>query len=199
MASPSPPGSSGNRQSRGGLGLWRLIVPISHLQEKYSIFFVIYFLRSEDGHEDGNTHCGSRGGGSEHRGDRVAGGGGIHPIDTVKNNKQPDPESFPISETGPWPKAIVPEPTHEFGTMATGSEKSHAFTIKNAGDVPLQYKLKGTSCSCTVSDMKKGEIYEIPAGGQKEVELTWNPTNPDLSLANTWKSTRTTPKTKSFP
>ncbi|MCA9068666.1 MAG: DUF1573 domain-containing protein, partial [Planctomycetaceae bacterium] len=55
------------------------------------------------------------------------------------------------------------------------TEKSHKFVLKNEGKVPLKYKLKGTSCSCTVSDMEANKIYEVPVGEQGEVELTWNP------------------------
>lgn len=104
--------------------------------------------------------------------------GGVD-IEDPANQPLPQPDAIPISETGPWPKAVVADSDHDFEIMATGEEKSHSFTIKNEGEATLQYKLKGTSCSCTVSDMERDKIYEIPPGEQKEIELTWSPDEPE--------------------
>lgn len=98
--------------------------------------------------------------------------GGVDSVDLSDAVKAPDPVGLQCNEQA---KVELVEPVHDFGVMAMGTEKSHKFVLKNNGKVPLQYKLKGTSCSCTVSDMKADKTYEIPVGEQREVELTWNP------------------------
>lgn len=98
--------------------------------------------------------------------------GAINPVDVVTSVKGADPGGLPISETGPWPKAVLPETEFDFDVMAVGSEKSHKFIVKNEGKAPLKLKLKGTSCTCTLSELAKDEI---PVGEQAEVELKWNP------------------------
>ncbi len=91
-------------------------------------------------------------------------------------------EALAISETGPYPKVVMPEMTYDFGVMGTDQEKAHSFVLKNEGESELQYKLKGISCTCTVSDMEKGKVYTVPPGEQAEVELKWTPTAPELDF-----------------
>ena len=111
--------------------------------------------------------------------------GGVDAFKVADKSSAQSPEALPISETGPWPKAVVPEDEHNFDVMTVGAQKSHKFVIKNEGDVPLQYKLIGTSCSCTVSDMESKKVYEIPVGEQREIELTWKPREFDDQFSKT--------------
>jgi hypothetical protein len=106
----------------------------------------------------------------------LAGGSGP----SVANSKEmADAHALKISKTGPYPKAVLPQTKYEFDVMGTGTEQSHKFLIKNEGEAPLEYKLKGTNCSCTVSDMEEGKVYTIPEGEQTEIEVKWTPTAPE--------------------
>lgn len=109
----------------------------------------------------------------------LAGGSGP---DVSESEAAEDKNALPISEAGPYPKAVIPEKLYDFNIMGTGQEMAHTFLIKNQGEAPLQYKLKGIECTCTVSDMEDGKVYEIPVGGEAEVELKWTPTAPELDF-----------------
>ncbi len=98
--------------------------------------------------------------------------GTIDPVEVVNSVKGADPQGLPISETGPWPKAVLPETEFLFDVMAVGSEQTHKFIVKNEGEAPLKLKIKGTSCTCTVGELAKDEI---PAGEEAVVELQWRP------------------------
>lgn len=102
--------------------------------------------------------------------------GTMNPVEIVKSASAPDNGALPISKTGPYPKVVLPETEFDFDIMAVEAEMSHKFIVKNDGDAPLMLKLKGTSCTCTISEVGK---EEIPIGGQAEVELKWKPHAPD--------------------
>ena len=108
----------------------------------------------------------------------LAGGGPNVP----ESSSAEDKNALPISETGPYPKAVIPDKQFDFDIMGTGQEMAHTFLLKNEGGAPLQYKLKGIECTCTVSDMEEGKVYEIPVGGEAKVELKWTPTAPELDF-----------------
>lgn len=108
--------------------------------------------------------------------------GSIDPVEVVTSAGGADDGALPISETGPWPKVVLPEIEYKFDVMAVGSEKSHKFIVKNEGDAPLKLKLKSTSCTCTLSELAKDEI---PVGEQAEVELKWEPHAPDPEFHKT--------------
>lgn len=124
--------------------------------------------------------------------------GGVDSLDVADAKKSRESTQLPVSETGPWPKAVLPEPEHDFGVMAVGTEKSHAFVVKNEGEVPLKYKLIGTSCSCTVSDMEAGKVYEIPPGEHKEVKITWNPKDAESEFEKSVELTTDDPENRSL-
>lgn len=102
--------------------------------------------------------------------------GSIDPVAVVKSAGSAEDGALPISESPPYPKVVLPETEYDFDVMAANSEKTHKFIVKNEGDAPLKLKLKGTSCSCTLSELAK---EEIPVGEQAEVELKWHPRVPD--------------------
>lgn len=108
--------------------------------------------------------------------------GGVDSVEIGDLKTNPEPEALQCTDRA---KVVIPEPVFHFGTMALGTEKSHKFVVKNEGEIPLKYKLKGTSCSCTVSDMEVDKIYEIPVGEEGEIELTWNPKEVESEFGKT--------------
>lgn len=87
--------------------------------------------------------------------------------------KKVEVENFPISEQGPYGKAVVAETKHDFGASVLGAKGSHIFVIKNEGEGPLRVKTGKTSCSqCTVGRVSRED--DIPPGESVEVELKWD-------------------------
>lgn len=84
-------------------------------------------------------------------------------------------EGLEISKTGPWPKATLDRVEFDFGRVEVGEEGKHDFVIKNDGEAPLKVKKGPTTCQCTVSEVKEGEIAP---GASVTVTLTWKPTAP---------------------
>ncbi len=97
-----------------------------------------------------------------------------NPRPPVTENKtdENDEERPEISETGPWPKAVMDETEHEFGVMEVNSVEKHKFIVRNEGDAPLKVVLGPTTCKCTLSEM---EDDEISPGESTEIELQWEP------------------------
>ena len=83
--------------------------------------------------------------------------------------------SLPISRSGPQPKAVF-DGDYDFGRMEVGEERAHVYTIHNEGQAPLTIENGGTTCQCTVSDMKTGETRTIAPGESFDIKLTWKPT-----------------------
>lgn len=79
---------------------------------------------------------------------------------------------FVIPQSGPHPKAVVEEASHDFGKMILGETGSHAFVIRNEGEAPLKLKKGVVLCKCTVPEVPGGEI---PPGESVEVVLEWKP------------------------
>jgi len=75
-----------------------------------------------------------------------------------------DPAGQVVKEGISVPQIDAPSTQYAFGTMAEGSEESHEFTIRNAGEAPLKITRGATSCSCTVSD------FEATEGGDADGE-----------------------------
>ena len=91
-------------------------------------------------------------------------------LQPVKNTA-PDLE---VSATGPFPKVMV-DVEFDFGRMEVGESRSHVFSFRNEGEGLLKIENGGTTCQCTVSDMKQGETREIAPGKSTDVTLTWKP------------------------
>lgn len=87
----------------------------------------------------------------------------------VQEKKNP----LPIAEEGPYPKAVLEESVHNFGSMELGSKLSHAFVVRNEGEAPLLLKKGTVQCKCTVPTTPE---EPIPAGGSVEILLEWEPT-----------------------
>lgn len=96
--------------------------------------------------------------------------------------KQPDVSSdLPVPDkNGPWPKAVVEEPTFVFGRMSVRSENSHVFKIRNEGEAELKLKAGATTCKCTTFGF----------GTTKEDAKTYASIKPgeEASLVMNWKA-----------
>src|SRR5579863_8025705 len=92
----------------------------------------------------------------------------------IREAKRTTNSSLKIARQGPYPKVVV-DTEFDFGRMEVGDSQSHAFTFRNEGEVPLVIENGGTTCQCTVSDMKLGETHEIAPGQSFDVKLTWKP------------------------
>lgn len=79
------------------------------------------------------------------------------------------------AKQGPHPKAVVPEPTHEFGVMRMGDTDRHTFIIRNEGEAPLKLGTPRTTCQCTVPEVER---RVIPPGKEGAITLEWKPTAP---------------------
>ncbi|MCA9074980.1 MAG: DUF1573 domain-containing protein [Planctomycetaceae bacterium] len=90
--------------------------------------------------------------------------------DVAAEDVNVNPFEFP--PTGPYPKAVLENGTHEFGTMELGEVKRHTYTIKNEGDAPLKLKKGLVQCKCTIPELKNDLVEP---GESVEIELTWEP------------------------
>jgi len=72
----------------------------------------------------------------------------------------------PVKSLRESPKAVVPEPEHNFGSVDLNTEVVHHFQIRNEGTAPLELKLGESTCRCTTGDVPADPI---PPGGQAEV------------------------------
>ena len=65
---------------------------------------------------------------------------------------------------------IVNGELHDFGKMDRNSTRNHTFIIRNSGDAPLKVEKGETTCKCTVSDVKGGNLAP---GEETKVVLEW--------------------------
>lgn len=94
---------------------------------------------------------------------------------TTTDAAAPGEDGLSIAPTGPYPKAVVEESRFEFGTMLVNTERSHVFTLRNDGTVPLKLKYVRSTCKCTVPNLEKDKVTEIAPGTSLDVTLTWTP------------------------
>ena len=72
------------------------------------------------------------------------------------------------------PKVQIPGgTTHDFGTMQQGSKKTHTFMFKNIGTAPMDLKVAGSSCRCTIGSLKDSVL---DPGEETAVSLEWKAT-----------------------
>jgi hypothetical protein len=72
-----------------------------------------------------------------------------------------------------WYETIIPEKSHDFGTVARGSKLRHTFRIVNTTSSDVHIVGERTKCGCT--DLKIG-ARDIPPGTQTTVEVTLDTT-----------------------
>jgi hypothetical protein len=68
-----------------------------------------------------------------------------------------------------WTELVVPDRTHDFGTVARGSRVRHAFRIVNTTSQEVHIADYRTRCGCT--DVKLG-ARSIPPGTQTTIDVT---------------------------
>ena len=69
------------------------------------------------------------------------------------------------------PKVVVVNGTDfDFGVGQRQGAMNHTFVIRNDGDEPLKLEKGTTTCKCTLSDLKTGDV---PPGGTADVRLDW--------------------------
>ncbi|TWT29227.1 hypothetical protein KOR34_52820 [Posidoniimonas corsicana] len=68
------------------------------------------------------------------------------------------------------PKLVAAATTHEFGGMSIREVRSHAFTLRNEGDAPLQISNAAANCKCLSHEFSR---QTIPPGEEATLTLTW--------------------------
>jgi hypothetical protein len=61
--------------------------------------------------------------------------------------------------------------TYDFGQMDRHAKGEHTFVIRNTGNTPIGLRQGQTTCKCTISEMKDGELQP---GDSIPIKLTWN-------------------------
>ncbi|MGV3483632.1 MAG: DUF1573 domain-containing protein [Planctomycetaceae bacterium] len=59
----------------------------------------------------------------------------------------------------------------DFGVMEPGSKGEHVFVVRNAGDYPMTLEIVGSTCKCTIGELKKSTLEP---GEQTDIKLTWD-------------------------
>lgn len=76
-----------------------------------------------------------------------------------------------VSESGPWPRAVVEEKEFDFGRMRVGTKMKHSFTITNEGPVPLELSAGKATCKCTQFELSS---KSVPAGESASLFVEWH-------------------------
>ena len=72
------------------------------------------------------------------------------------------------------PKAVFPEPDHDFQTIKEGDKPTYNFRIINGGDEPLEIKRVVPDCGCTATSLSKETL--LP-GEEGEIKTVFNSSN----------------------
>jgi hypothetical protein len=101
------------------------------------------------------------------------GAGGAHVTGVTPNEKGIyETNPFTPDTEPPFPALEVAERVFEFDRMPAGEERSHAFTVKNIGEVDVRLALGPQTCQCTVGALND-EV--LKPGEETDVVLTWTP------------------------
>lgn len=65
------------------------------------------------------------------------------------------------------PRAVVDAPRFDIGTINSGNDFSHTFTVRNAGDAALTLSQGGSTCHCTI-----GDVADTPVEPGGEMQVT---------------------------
>ncbi len=83
-------------------------------------------------------------------------------------------KSIEISEDAP--KAVVDGGTvYAFGRMELNSVGKHTFVVTNEGQETLELTMEGTTCKCTMADLKEGDTLKVAPGESTDIKLEWRP------------------------
>jgi len=69
------------------------------------------------------------------------------------------------------PKAVFPEPDHDFHSMKEGDKATHNFRVINGGDEPLEIKRVVPDCGCTATSLSKETLLPNEEG---EIKVVFN-------------------------
>jgi hypothetical protein len=93
----------------------------------------------------------------------------------------PAPVAVPAAEPAPAPvsldavthapKLVCEKPVHDFGRAASTQIVTHAYDIRNDGDLTLDIKSVTASCGCTVASVS---TQQIPPGGTAQINAALN-------------------------
>jgi len=93
-------------------------------------------------------------------------------------------KSVTISEDAP--QAVVEGgPLFAFGRMELNSVGKHTFVVRNEGQGTLELTMEGTTCKCTMADLKEGDTLEVPPGESTDIKLEWRPKSYSEDFAQT--------------
>jgi len=82
-----------------------------------------------------------------------------------------------ISKEGPFPKAVLENGMHEFGSIELGESGRYVFVVRNEGDAPLVLQKGLVQCKCTVPEIPTESVSVAP-GDVLEIPMTWKPEEP---------------------
>jgi hypothetical protein len=86
-----------------------------------------------------------------------------------------------VSNEFAGPKVVVVDgSTFDFGKMDRHAEGEHVFVIRNDGNRPLTLEKGQTTCKCTMSEMKDGELQP---GESIPIKLTWTAKTGDANFS----------------
>lgn len=68
------------------------------------------------------------------------------------------------------PRAMVDQPSYEFGVMQRGAKRRHEFLIRNEGSAALRLTPGRPSCKCTAFEVN---VDIVPPGGEAKIGLEW--------------------------
>ncbi len=80
----------------------------------------------------------------------------------------------PTEPSGPPPKVVVDDETHDFGALDSHATGRHNFVFRNVGEGVLKLTKGDTTCKCAASLLGDDENeVEVAPGGATEVTLQW--------------------------
>ncbi len=111
----------------------------------------------------------------DHSHDGKAGDGHDHDHEAeaaeIKENRKEEVAPV-VSQSGPFPKAVVEQNTYNFGVMEPNTTGEHIFIVRNEGEAPLSLRRGTSTCQCTRFDILK---KEVPPGESAEIKVNWKP------------------------
>ncbi|MFO1063783.1 MAG: DUF1573 domain-containing protein [Pirellulales bacterium] len=99
----------------------------------------------------------------ERMGSKVAAIGNVK----VAQGEKPAPQEA----TGLEPRVeVIDGARYDFGEMQQGSKKSHGFRIRNIGKAPLELRVAGSTCKCTIGTLTDSVL---DPGEETTINLEW--------------------------
>lgn len=77
----------------------------------------------------------------------------------------------PKAQPAEGPRAQIPNPVYNFGTVLEGQHVNHSFTVRNIGTKDLILNGVKTSCGCTAA---APSTNRVPPGGDSEIAVSFD-------------------------